>query len=41
MKHVRTLTMQKASIDPAGQIFLQIWLAVVSWMLTSAVGDKN
>ncbi len=41
MKHIKAITVTKASIDPGGQIFLQIWLAVVGWMITSAVGDKG
>ena len=43
MKHVKSISTVKTAkaIDPAGAIFLQIWWAVFSWILTGAIGSKN
>ena len=41
MKHVRALSVSKASAkqDEAGLIFLQIWLSVMTAILTAAFKD--
>lgn len=43
MKHTKTISAVKTAkaIDPAGAIFLQIWWAVFSWILTGALGSKS
>jgi len=44
MKHCKTISLAKADTkqfdDPAGAIFFQIWLTVVSFILTGAFGEK-
>ncbi len=41
MKHVRSITVTKASAkqDAAGLIFLQIWLSVMTAILSAAFKD--
>ena len=46
MTHMRRITVSKANIeekqaDPAGLIFLQIWLFVFTWILAGAFGSKG
>lgn len=40
MRHIQAITVPKAS-DAAGAIFFQIWLSVITWMLTGAFGSKK
>jgi hypothetical protein len=44
MKHMRTISVKPADSkqidDPAGIIFFQVWLTVMTFILTGAFGDK-
>jgi hypothetical protein len=33
--------MRKAEVDPAGYVFLQIWAAMFSFILSMALSDKG
>ena len=41
MKHIKNLTVAKASGDPLGYVFLQIWLVVFTSIITGAFGGKR
>jgi hypothetical protein len=45
MIHIRKVTVTKAQVegkdmDPAGAIFLQVWLGVFTWILAGAFGKQ-
>lgn len=41
MKHIKNVTVAKASNDPLGFAFLQIWLVVFTSIITGAFGGKR
>ena len=44
MKHCKRITVAKAEAkqfdDPIGAVFLQVWLGVITFIITGAIGDK-
>lgn len=44
MKHIRTVSVKTADNkqfdDPAAAIFFQVWLAVFTFIVTGALGEK-
>ena len=45
MRHIEPVTVARAvatggKIDPAGAVFLQVWAAVMSWILLGAFGKE-
>jgi len=44
MKHCKSISLAKADTkqfdDPAGAIFFQVWLAVISFIISGALGEK-
>jgi len=41
MKHIKRISVAKASSDPFGMIFLQLWATVFFTILTGAFGGKR
>jgi len=41
MKHIKRITVSKASDDFLGDAFFQVWLAVFTSMLAAAFGSKR
>ena len=45
MRHVNRVTVARAvatedKMDPAGAVFLQVWAAVMAWILLGAFGKE-
>jgi hypothetical protein len=44
MKHLRTICVKPADSkqfdDPAASIFFQVWLSVMTFIITGALGEK-
>ena len=45
MRHIEAVTVARAvttgdKIDPAGSVFLQVWAAVMAWILLGAFGKE-